>query len=315
MKIVILDGYAANPGDLSWHAFHALGSCEIYDRTPAAEVVARAKEADIVLTNKTALSAETIRQLPRLKYVGVLATGYNVVDVPATRERGITVTNIPGYGTRAVAQHAMALILELSNQVGLHAKGVREGGWSKSPDWCYWEKPLTELDGLNLGIIGFGRIGQSLAELGLAFGMKILAPSHRQNVSRADVAFVPLDELFRESDVLSLHCPLTPDTQALINVKTLALMKLSVFLVNTARGGLIDEEALCTALQNGKIAGAALDVLSAEPPPADHPLLTAPNCIITPHQSWATGAARARLLRIAAENVQAFLAGKPLNVV
>lgn len=315
MNIVILDGQTANPGDLNWESFQQLGDCTIYERSSPEEVVSRALDAEIVLTNKTLMSAETIGNLPNLRYIGVMATGYNVVDVAAARARGITATNVPAYGPRSVAQHAMALILELSNHVGLHAKQVSEGAWSKAPDWCYWDRPLLELDGLNLGIVGYGTIGRYVAELGRAFGMNVLVAARRTIASADGVTSVSIDELLRRSDVISLHCPLTAETQSLINARALSLMKPLAFLINTARGPLIDEAALDAALRSNQIAGAALDVLSVEPPPADHSLLSAPHCLVTPHHAWASSAARSRLIAIAAGNIEAFLAGNPINVV
>jgi glycerate dehydrogenase len=316
LKIVVLDGYTLNPGDLSWEELQALGSCEIFDRTPLSELVPRATHAAIVITNKCVLHRPQIETLPGLKYIGVTATGYNIIDVAAAEERGIVVTNVPAYGTRSVAQHTLALLLELTQHVGHHAQTVRAGQWSRSPDWCYWERPLVELDGLTMGIIGYGRIGQAVARLAEAFGMRVITnvPSlgrHRE----PNVAAVDLDYLFSESDVLSLHCPLTPETKHLVNARRLARMKPTAFLLNTSRGPLVDEAALAGALNSGRLAGAALDVLSVEPPPADSPLLTAKNCLITPHIAWATRAARARLMKTAVDNVRAFLAGKPQNVV
>jgi len=315
MNIVILDGYAANPGDLSWDALQALGTCTVYDRTPTADVVSRARDAEIVLTNKTVVSAEAIANLPKLRYIGVLATGYNIVDVAAAHARGITVANIPGYSTRSVAQHTFALILELTNGVGHHAERVADGAWSKGPDFSFWDQTLLELDGLKLGIVGYGTIGRCVAELGRAFGMTILASARQPRESDPGVIFLPVEELLKQSDVVSLHCPLTDQTRAMINAHTLASMKPTAFLINTARGPLIDEAALAEALRENRIAGAGLDVLSAEPPAADNPLLSAPRCVITPHQSWASRAARARLIDLAAGNIRAFLAGKPANVI
>jgi glycerate dehydrogenase len=315
-KLVVLDGHATNPGDLTWDAFHALTDCHVHDRTSPDEIITRVQDAALILTNKTPLTADTLARLPNLRYIGVLATGTNIVDVPAARARGICVTNVPGYGTRSVAQHTLALILEATNHVGLHAAGVREGAWSRSADWCYWNKPLVELDGLTLGIVGYGSIGQQVAALARAFGMKIVATSRSATARTEDgVTFLPLDRLLAESDIVSLHCPLTDDTRHLINAATLARMKPSALLINTSRGPLIAEADLADALRNQRIAGAALDVLSAEPPPPDHPLLSAPNCLITPHQAWATHAARQRLLETAAANVRAFLAGHPQNTV
>ncbi len=315
MTILVLDGFTLNPGDLTWAELQSLGECAIHDRTPPAEVLARAAEAEIVLTNKTELSRNAIERLPRLQYIGVLATGTNVVDLAAARERGIPVTNVPTYGTKSVAQLTFALLLELAQHAGHHAQTVREGRWTRSADWCYWDFPLLELDGLTLGIVGFGRIGRAVADLAAAFGLKVLAFDPAAAALPPFVSLVELDVLFRESDVVSLHCPLTPQTAKLINARRLALMKPTAFLLNTSRGPLVDEPALADALNSGRLAGAALDVLSVEPPPADNPLLTARNCLITPHLAWATRAARSRLMRIAVENVRAFLQGKPQNVV
>lgn len=312
MHIVILDGLTTNPGDLSWGAVERLGTLEVHDRTEPADVVARAAGADAVLTNKTLLGAGDLAALPRLKYIGVLATGYNVVDVAAARTRGVTVTNVPEYSTPNVVQATFALLLELTNRVGHHDATVHAGRWSACPDFCYWDGDLVELAGLTLGIVGYGRIGRSVADVGRAFGMRILY--HRRQPA-ADSECVDLDTLFRESDVVSLHCPLTPDTKGLVDARRLALMKPTAFLVNTARGLLVDEAALAAALNRGQIAGAAVDVLSEEPPPASNPLLTARNCIITPHVAWATRNARGRLIEIAAGNLAAFVAGRPRNVV
>ncbi len=269
----------------------------------------------MVLTNKTALNRAHLEQLPVLKYVGVLATGTNVVDLAAARERGILVTNVPAYGTRSVAQATLALLLELTQHVGQHSQGVREGQWTRNPDWCYWERPLVELDGLTMGIVGWGRIGGAVGELASAFGMRVVATTREPKRLPVNVRPVLLETLFRESDVVSLHCPLTAQTQNLVNAERLSWMKPSAFLLNTSRGALVDERALADALNTGRIAGAGLDVLSVEPPPSDNPLLHARNCIITPHQAWATRAARSRLMQIAVENVRAFLEGKPQNVV
>jgi len=315
MNIVVLDGFTLNPGDLSWADLQTLGPCEIYERTPPSEVLGRAAQAEILLTNKTEITRYHLEQLPRLKYIGVLATGTNVVDLPAARQRKVPVTNVPAYGTRSVAQTTMALLLELTQHVGHHAQTVRESRWSRSPDWCYWDRPLIELDGLFLGIVGFGRIGHAVAELANALGMKLLVHTPQPASSRLPVTFLDLEALFRQSDVVTLHCPLTPQTKGLVNASRLALLKPASFLLNTSRGQLIDERALAQSLNSSQIAGAGLDVLSVEPPPADHPLLHAKNCIITPHLAWATRAARSRLLHIAIENVRAFLAGKPQNLV
>ncbi|HYV28763.1 MAG TPA: D-2-hydroxyacid dehydrogenase [Candidatus Eisenbacteria bacterium] len=316
MKIVVLDAYTLNPGDLSWDELKSMGGCDIHDRTPAVDVVKRAADAEVVLTNKTVLSREQIFALPKLRYIGVLATGYNIVDAAAARERGIPVCNVPNYGTRSVAQHALALLLELALHVGHHAQTVHDGKWAKCPDYCYWDFPLVELDGLTMGVVGFGRIGQATAQLAQAFGMKVVAYTRTPPKNPpANVRFVDVETLFRQSDVISLHCPLTPETQKLVNAERLAWMKPSAFLINTSRGPLIDEPALAEALNAGRLAGAGLDVLSTEPPPAGNPLFTAKNCLITPHNAWASRAARSRLMKIAMENLRAFLAGKPQNVV
>jgi len=316
MNIVILDGHTLNPGDLSWEELKALGSCAIFDRTPPAQVVERAAQADIVITNKVALNREQLFALPKLKYIGVTATGYNIVDVAAARQRGVLVTNVPAYGTRSVAQHTFALLLELTQHVGHHAQTVRESRWVRSQDWCYWERPLAELAGLTLGIVGYGRIGQAVAGLAAAFGMSVIASvSSSGKTLQTNVAVVDLDGLFRQSDVVSLHCPLTPQTERLVNAARLARMKPTAFLLNTSRGLLVDEAALAQALNTGGIAGAGLDVLAVEPALADNPLLQAKNCLITPHIAWATRAARARLMSAAVDNVRAFLQDHPQNVV
>ena len=315
MNIVVLDGHALNPGDLDWAGLRALGSCEIYERTSPGDVVQRAANAAAIFSNKVQITREHLQRLTKLRYIGVLATGTNNVDLVAAKERLVTVTNVPAYGTQSVAQATLALLLELTNHVGQHSDSARRGNWTKNPDWCYWEKPLVELAGLTIGIVGYGRIGHAVAVLAAAFGMKILAASSTTKPDRPPARFVDLETLFRESDVVSLHCPLTPQTQSLVNKERLSWMKPTAFLLNTSRGPLVDEAALANALNSGKIAGAGLDVLSIEPPPADQPLLKASNCIITPHQAWATHAARARLLDIAVENLKAYLAGNPVNVV
>lgn len=324
MKIVVLDGHTLNPGDLSWDALASLGALTVHDRTAPDEVRARAAGAEIVITNKTRLDREGIEALDPLRYIGVLATGYDVVDVQAAHKRGVVVTNIPAYGTRSVAQATFALLLELTNHVGLHSRGVRNGRWSESPDFCYWERPLVELAGLTLGILGFGAIGRAVAGIARAFGMKVITHTLEPVVEIAgdeEVTPVALDDLFRRSDVLSLHCPLMPETRGVVNAERLLLMKRSAFLVNTARGPLVDEHALAEALKSGKIAGAALDVLSTEPPAPStlseqgNPLLSAKNCVITPHVAWATRASRERLMATAVDNVRCFLAGRPRNTV
>jgi glycerate dehydrogenase len=316
MKIVVLDGYTLNPGDLSWGRLEALGECSVYGRTAPEDIVERAGETEIVLTNKTVLSGDIVRRLARLRYIGVLATGYNVVDVEAAGERGIPVTNVPSYGTPSVAQMVFAHLLNLTQHVAHHAQTVRDGRWAACPDFCYWDMPLLELAGTTLGIVGFGRIGRAVAELARAFGMRVIVhdvivPAETPEGCR----MVELEEIFREADVLSLHCPLTPRTGKLVNAERLASMKPKAFLINTSRGPLIDEPALAQALNAGRLAGAGLDVLSTEPPAADNPLLTAKNCYITPHIAWATRSARQRLLSIAIDNVAAFIVGRPQNVV
>jgi glycerate dehydrogenase len=316
MKIVVLDGYTLNPGDLDWRAFQALGPCEIHDRTPPHLVVPRASGAPLVLTNKTVLGREHLDRLPELRYIGVLATGHNVVDLDAARAGGVVVTNVPAYGTQSVVQLTFALLLELALRTGHHARLVRDGGWTKSADFCFWDGKLRELDGLRMGLVGFGQIGRRVAHVAHAFGMEVAVHTLRPDRHRdAEVKFSSLDDVFRSSDVVSLHCPLTPETRHLVSRERLALMKPNAFLLNTGRGPLIDENALAEALNTGRIAGAGLDVLANEPPPADNPLLTATNCVITPHIGWATHAARTRLMRVAAENAAAFLAGHPQNVV
>jgi glycerate dehydrogenase len=324
MKIVVLDGYTLNPGDLTWDDLKKLGPCEIYDRTPHDQVLRRAAEAEVLLSNKTEINRNHIQNLQKLKYVGILATGTNIVDLAAGRERGVVITNVPAYGTSSVAQTTIALLLELTQHVGLHSDSVHQGRWTSNPDWCYWERPLIELDGLTMGIIGLGRIGAAVARIGVALGMNVMASgraSSRDKVSTENSPSVPtikrvdLETLFRQSDVVSLHCPLTSETKHLINAQRLSWMKPSAFLLNTSRGQLVDENALAAALNSGKLAGAGLDVLSEEPPPANNLLLTARNCVITPHLAWATKAARSRLMQAAVENVRAFLRGKPQNVV
>ena len=315
MNIIVLDGYTLNPGDLSWDELKALGPCEIHDRLEPAQVPRFAANGEILLTNKTALSREHLRQLPRLKYIGVLATGTNIVDLTAARELGVPVTNVPAYSTRSVAQTAMALLLELTHNVGHHSRTVHEGRWTQSRDFCYWDRPLIELEGLTMGIIGFGRIGRALGEIASALGMRLLVCNPSTRTLPPLARQVGLEALLRESDVVSLHCPLTPETTKLVNAERLAWMKPTAFLLNTSRGPLVDEPALAEALNAGRLAGAGLDVLSVEPPPPDNPLLKATNCYITPHFAWATGAARARLMQTAIANIRAFLEGHPQNVV
>lgn len=313
-KIVVLDGYTLNPGDLDWCALEKIGELTVYDRTPIDVTVERASGAEILLTNKAPVSAATIERLPELRYIGVLATGHNIVDIAAARAREIVVANVPGYGTPSVAQHVFALILELAQRTGHHAQTVREGRWSASRDFCYWDFPLMELAGRTLGIIGYGAIGRAVAEIGRAFGMKVIASTRTVRTAEG-VEFLPVDDVFRRADVVTLHCPLTPETQGLVNAARLAEMKADAFLINTGRGPLVVERDLAEALGAGRIAGAGLDVLSVEPPPPDHPLLKSKNCLITPHIAWATRGARLRLMATTVENVRAFLAGSPVNVV
>lgn len=308
MKIVVLDGHTLNPGDLSWESLQQLGECEIHARTAPGDVAQRAGEAAIVLTNKTPLPADAIAGLGNLRYIGVLATGFNVVDTAAARARGIPVTNVPAYGTRSVAQHTLALLLELTNGVGRHAESVRGGKWTQNPDFCFWEQPLVELDGKVLGIVGGGRIGQAVAQLAGAFGLTV------RIATRTD-GRAGLERVLRESDVVSLHVPLTPDTKEMINAETLGWMRPSAFLINTSRGQLINEADLAAALNADRLAGVAVDVLSVEPPPTDHPLLKAKHCLVTPHNAWATQAARSRLMDIAVANIRNFQAGQLTNVV
>jgi glycerate dehydrogenase len=311
-RIVVLDGFTLNPGDLSWAGLEELGKVELYEHTAPALVPERAKGAPLVLTNKTVLTGDTIRALPELRYIGVLATGYNVVDVAIATERGIAVTNVPGYAAPSVAQAVFALLLELVNRTGDHARAVAAGRWAVSRDFCFWDTPLVELSGLTLGIVGFGAIGRDVTNIARAFGMQVMVHSRRHVAGEENVS---LDALFARSDVISLHCPLTPETMGLVNAGRLALMKPSAFLINTGRGPLIDEAALADALNGGCIAGAGLDVLSQEPPAHDNPLFTAKNCFITPHIAWATKASRERLLATSVANVRAFLAGSPRNLV
>ena len=315
-KAVILDGYALNPGDLSWEPLRALvPDLTVYDRTPPGQVLERCEGTDIVLVNKTVLDAAAINALPRLRYIGVLATGYNVVDISAAHARGIAVTNVPAYSTSSVAQQVFAFLLSFTNEVDLHAAGVRDGRWTRSADFCYWDSPLTELDGLVLGVVGYGRIGRRVAQIARAFGMRVLVSTRTPRPDEDGITFVSLDDLFRLSDVITLHCPLTAETEHLVNARRLALVKPTAILINTGRGPLVDEQALADALNADRIRGAGLDVLSREPPQADNPLLSARNCRITPHVSWATFAARTRLMDVATGNVAAFLDGTPRNLV
>jgi glycerate dehydrogenase len=316
MRLTILDAYTANPGDLSWASLENLASCTVHDRTPDDQIIERAKDSELVLTNKTVLNRATLAALPKLRYIGVLATGYNVVDIAAAKEKGIVVTNVPGYGTPSVAQAVLALLLELTNHVGHHAQTVREGRWSKCEDFCYWDGTLVELEGRTLGILGYGTIGERVAKIAVALGMRVLANRRTwKEKPLPGVEPATQEEIFIQSDVLSLHCPLTDDTKHLIRSETIAKMKPTALLINTARGPLVQEQDLADALNRGRLAGAGLDVLSTEPPKNGNPLFTAKNCLITPHIAWASKEARARLIDVAAENVKAFIAGQPQNRV
>lgn len=338
MKIVILDGYAENPGDLSWEGFEKMGELTVYDRTPredVEEILRRIGDAEIICTNKTLIGREVIERAPKLRYIGVLATGYNVVDVNAAAERGIPVTNIPSYGTAAVAQHVMALLLEICNRTGHHSQAVHEGRWQQSEDFCFWDYPLMELSGKTMGIIGYGHIGQATARLARAFGMEVIAcrrPGSIRKTAQAsagkadqarslgsdtvdDVTIVTLDELFDQSDVISIHCPLFPETEGLICRENISKMKDGVIIINTARGPIVREKDLAEALNTGKVYAAGVDVVSVEPIKDDNPLLMAKNCFITPHIAWASRESRQRLMDTALSNLQAFLAGEPTNVV
>ena len=317
MKIVILDGHAINPGDLSWDALRGLGELEIFDRTPGDAIVTRAREADVLLTVRTPLVARTLKQLKRLRYVGAIFTGYDEIDLKAARELNVLVTNVPTYGTASVAQLVFALLLELCHHVALHSAATHAGEWSRSPDFSFWRTPLVELQGKTMGIVGFGRIGRHVAEIAIAMGMRVIAA----DADRKEVPDWPgfrwceVDELMAAADVVSLHCPLLPQTRGIINASSLSKLRPSSFLINTSRGPLVVEQDLADALNDGHLAGAAVDVLSSEPPPLDNPLLLAKNCIVTPHIAWATKEARARLIESAATNLRAFLDGRPVNVV
>ena len=316
MKIVVLDGYAANPGDLCWDELHALGDCTIYDRTVPVEVVERAADAKILLTNKTVITAEHMTRLPELKYIGVLATGYNIVDTIAAKERGIVVTNIPAYSTDSVAQMVFAHILNITQQVQYHSEEVRKGRWTQSKDFCFWDTPLIELRGKKLGIVGRGDTGYTTARIAIGFGMKVCAYTSKTNFQLPpEIRKMELDELFRECDIISLHCPLNDSTREMVNAERLRMMKPTAILINTGRGPLVHEQDLANALNSGIIYAAGVDVLSEEPPHADNPLLTAKNCYITPHIAWASTAARERLMQIMLENIKAYQEGKPVNVV
>lgn len=316
MKIVVLDGYGLNPGDLSWEGMQALGELTVYDRTAPAELLERSAGAEVLVTNKTVITAEDMAALPELKYIGVLATGYNIIDVKAAKERGIVVTNIPAYSTDSVAQMVFAQILNITQRVGHYAYANRHGRWANNPDFCYWDTNLTELHGKKMGIIGLGNTGKATARIAAAFGMQVCAyTSKPQPELPAGIRKMELDEIFRECDIVSLHCPLTPDTKELVNAKRLAAMKPTAILINTGRGPLVNEQELADALNRGVIAAAGLDVLSSEPPLYTNPLLTAKNCFITPHIAWATKEARVRLMDIAVENLKGYVKGEIVNNV
>ena len=315
MNIVILDAYAANPGDLSWDEFAALGELTVYDRTAQEDAAARIGDAEVVFINKVRLTDEIFAACPNLKLVSILATGYNIVDLAAAKRRGITVCNVPGYSTRAVVQMTFALLLEICQQVGLHSGAVHTGRWQTCPDFCFWDRPLIELDGKTMGIVGYGAIGSAVGTVAQALGMKLLVTARHEKPVPEGARFVSLPELLAQSDVVSLHCPQTAENARMIDAGALAQMKDGAILLNTARGGLLDEQAVADALRSGKLLAAGMDVVSAEPIRADNPLLTAPNCFLTPHIAWAPLETRRRLQAISAENLRAFLAGKPQNVV
>ena len=316
MKIVVLDGYTENPGDLSWNGLESLGELTVYDRTQPDEIAARIRGAGAVYVNKVALDRETIFSAPDLKFIGVLATGYNVVDIAAARERGIAVCNIPTYGTAAVGQFAIAMLLEICHHVAHHSDAVHAGRWEQNADWCFWDYPLIELAGKTMGIIGFGRIGQTTGRIARALGMNVIAyDEYESGTGRALAEYTALDALFARSDVIALHCPLLPSTQGIINRENIAKMKDGVIILNNARGPLIVEQDLADALNSGKVYAAGLDVVSTEPIRGDNPLLKAKNCLITPHISWAPKESRQRLMEIAADNLRRFLEGSPVNVV
>ena len=316
MKIIVLDGYGLNPGDLNWDGFEALGELTVYDRTLPSELMERAAGAEVLITNKTLITAENMADLPELKYIGVLATGYNVVDIDAAKARGIVVTNIPAYSTASVAQMVFAHILNITQRVGYYADENKQGRWTKNADFCYWDTQLVELQGKKMGIVGFGNIGQATARIAQAFGMEVCVYSSKpQFVLPSGIKKMDLDELFAECDVISLHCPLTPDTKEMVNAERLSKMKSNAILINTGRGPLINEQDLANALNEGRIAAAGLDVLSIEPSVEGNPLLTARNCFITPHIAWATLEARTRLMEIAVQNLKSYLNGQIINNV
>jgi len=316
MNIVILDGYTLNPGDQNWAPVNALGKVTVYDRSSPDQIIERAIDADAVLVNKVILNESVLSQLPKLRYIGVCATGYNNIDINSTNKYGIVVTNVKAYGPASVAQHTFALLLALVNHIELHSQSVRNGDWAASEDFCYWKTPLVELAGKTIGLVGLGDIGSQVAKIASAFGMKVIA--YRKNPEQThntDIEMVSMETLFKQSDVISLHCPLTEETKDLINAERLLWMKPTAYLLNTGRGPLINEEDLANALKNKTIAGAGLDVLSCEPPRTDNPLITASNCVITPHIAWASFEARKRLLQMVADNLSAFMEGEATNVV
>ena len=318
MKIVVLDGRAENPGDLSWDAFHALGELTVYEAAPCsdAETVQRIGDAEIVITNKTPLGRAVLEACPSIRYIGLLSTGTNVCDCAFAARRGIPVCNVPAYSTAAVAQHTVALLLEITNAVGLHSSGVHAGKWVRSEDFCYWDQPVTELAGRTIGILGFGSIGKAVGRIAKALGMTVLAAGSRPTAEGCAIAeYVSPEELFARADVISLNCPLLPETEHIINAASIAKMRDGVILLNTGRGALVDERALRDALDSGKVAAAGVDVLSEEPMAADNPLLGAPNCYITPHIAWAAQSCRERVMEVSAENLRGFLTGRPQNVV
>ena len=316
MKIVMLDAYTTNPGDLSWDEFKALGDLTIYDRTPSDKIIERAEEADILITNKTPVTKEIIDCLPKLKFIALMSTGYNIVDYVYLKEKGIPVSNIPSYSTDAVAQLVMSFILELAMNVGLHSESVKNGEWADCADFCYWKAPLAELTGKTLGIFGLGKIGKAVAERAKAFGMNVVAYTPRIHGDEPDfIKLVSLDEMLNLSDIISMHCPLTPETEGVVNRDFISKMKDGAYFINTSRGTVVDEYALADALNSGKLCGAGLDVLSTEPPKKDNPLLSTKNCFITPHIAWASFETRKRLVSILYNNIQAFIDGKPQNVI
>ncbi len=316
MKMVILDGAVIDPGDLSWEAFRAMANVQIYDRTHVDDIVKRAYDAEIIITNKTPLNANTLEQLPNLRYIGLVATGYDVVDIEVAAKRNIPVCNVVAYGVDTVAQHVMALLLELTRGISDHSNSVKAGDWNKCEDWCYWLRPLRDLSEMRMGIVGFGNIGHKVGHMAHIFGMQVQAYNRSpKTCSEYPCTFVDLDTIFSTSDVISLHCPLNDESRHLVDDKRLASMKSGSIIINTARGPLLNEAHVAKALHSGQLGGLGVDVLSTEPPTQDNPLLTAPNCLITPHISWATRKARANILRLAAENIQAWINGKAQNVV